>query len=213
MRQTPINFQSHGLDLEGVIATPEGLTPPFPGAVLCHPHPAIGRNMETPVIMALARSLDGAGIATIRFNFRGVGDSQGTFSQGVEEAQDVSAALDLFRDWRGINARRMALVGYSFGSQVILRGLDDFKKAKALVLVSPPISSFVGSTIYSDRRPKLFLVGERDRLVRPQALQEQAASFPLPGFIEVMPGAYHTWRGHEEEVAERVARFLAGTLL
>ena len=212
MRQIPINFQSHGLDLEGVITTPEGLAPPFPGAVLCHPHPALGGNMEHPVIMALARSLDGAGIATIRFNFRGVGDSQGTFSQGREPAQDVSAALDLFRDWQGINARRMALVGYSFGSQVILQWLNNFRKAKALILVSPPISSFVGSSIYKDRRPKLFLVGERDRLVRPQALQEQVASFSLPGIIEVMPGADHTWRDHEGDVAEMGARFLMNTL-
>ena len=67
---------------------------------------ALGGNMENPVIMALARSLDRAGFATIRFNFRGVGDSQGTFSQGMEAAQDVSAALNLFRDWRGIDARR-----------------------------------------------------------------------------------------------------------
>ncbi len=212
MRQTPISFQSHGLALEGVIATPEGLAPPFPGAVLCHPHPALGGNMENKVIMALARSLDGAGIATIRFNFRGVGDSQGTFSQGQEEAQDVTAALDLFRVWRGINSKRIALVGYSFGAQVILRGLGKFKSAEALVLLSPPISSFSRSLAGTDRRPKLFLVGERDRLVRSQALQEQVAAFPQPGGVEVMPRADHSWRGHEEQVAQRVARFLAQTL-
>ncbi|MSQ22189.1 MAG: hypothetical protein EXR53_02625 [Dehalococcoidia bacterium] len=212
MRQTPINFQSHGLALEGVIVTPEGLAPPFPAAVLCHPHPALGGNMDNPVIMALARSLDGAGIATIRFNFRGIGGSLGTFSQSGEESADVRAALDLFRRWQGINSKRMALVGYSFGAQVILRGLGDLKKANVLVLLSPPLSSFGRSPIGTDHRPKLFLVGERDRLVRPQALQEQVAVFPQPGVIEVMPRADHSWRGHEEQVAQRVARFLAQTL-
>ena len=212
MRQTLIGFQSHGLALDGVITTPEGLAPSFPGAVLCHPHPALGGNMDNPVIMALARHLDGAGIATMRFNFRGVGTSQGTFSQGAEEAQDVRAALDLFRGWPDTNSRRMALAGYSFGSQVILRGLGGLKKAKAIVLLSPPISSFVHSFIGKDPRPKLFLVGERDRLVRAQALQEQVAAFPSPGIMEVMPGADHSWRGHEEEVAQRVAGFLAKTL-
>ncbi len=212
MRQTPISFQSHGLALEGIITTPEGLAPPFPGAVLCHPHPALGGNMENPVIMALARSLDSGGIATIRFNFRGVGGSLGTFSQSGEEAGDVSAALNLLRGWRGINSRRMALVGYSFGAQVIVRGLSDLKKAKALVLLSPPLSSFARSPIGTERRPKLFLVGERDRLVKAQALKEHVDSFASPGTIEVMPQADHSWRGHEEEVAQRVCRFLVETL-
>ena len=212
MRQTPVNFKSNGLTLEGVITLPEGLSGPFPAAVLCHTHPLFGGNMEEPVVMALARALGVAGLASFRFNFRGVGNSQGTFSKGEKESHDLSAALDLFRGWSGINARRLALVGYSFGAQVILRGLRTFKRTQALALVSPPLSSFAHSSVATDRRPRLFLVGESDQLVGAGSLQEQVAAFSAPSTLEVIPDVDHAWRGHEEEVAERVARFLARVL-
>ena len=212
MRQTPVNFKSKGLVLEGVISVPQELSGPFPGAVLCHTHPLFSGNMEETVSMALARALDEAGIASFRFNFRGVGNSQGTFSKGEEESHDVHAALDLFKGWPGINARQLALVGYSLGAQVILWGLQTFKRAQALALVSPPLSSFAHSSVATDHRPRLFLVGESDLLVGAKSLQEQVAAFSIPGTTEVIPGADHSWRGHEEEAAQRVARFLAQVL-
>ena len=212
MRQTPVNFKNKGLTLEGVISTPQELSGPFPGALLCHPHPLFGGSMENSVVIALARALDGVGIASFRFNFRGVGESQGTFSKGENETQDLNAALNLFSGWPGINSKRLALAGYSFGAQVILQGLQRYKRAKALALVSPPLSSFTRSRVATDKRPKLFLVGARDRLVVAQTLQELVTAFPVPGTMKVVPGADHSWQGHEQEVAQLVAGFLAKVL-
>ena len=212
MRQTAISFKCKNISLEGALTFPQELTGPFPAAVLCHPHPLFGGNMENGVIMALARALDASGIATLRFDFRGVGTSEGKFSNGKEERQDLRAALDLVKKWPGINGKRLALVGYSFGAQVILQGLSDYKEAKALALLSPPLSSFAGSTVARNRRAKLFMVGEADRLANAQRLQEQVATLPPPVTFEVIPGTDHSWRGHEEEVAQRVAAFLAEAL-
>ena len=168
--------------------------------------------MDNPVVMALALALAEAGIATFRFNFRGVGDSQGVFSKGEEEPQDLRSALDLLKGWPGIDRKRLALVGYSFGGQVVLLGLRGYRAARALALVSPPLSSFPKSTVDRDKRPKLFLVGERDRLVEASRLQEQVAGFPVPGTVEVVPGADHSWRGLEDELTQRVTRFLVQVL-
>ena len=207
--QTRVGFRSKRLVLEGVVSLPEGLSGQLPGAVICHPHPAFGGNMDHAMVVGLARALNEAGIASLRFNFRGVGDSEGTFSNGAEESQDLLAALEFLKIWPGVKGRKLALVGYSFGAAVILRGLRRYKAARALVLLSPPLSSVDDSSVARDRRPKLFLVGEIDRLVEAQRLQERLAACVVPAAVEVVPGADHSWMGREVEVAQRVARFLA----
>ena len=168
--------------------------------------------MHNPVVNALVRALDGAGMASLRFNFRGVGDSDGEFSNGEYEAIDAAAALDTFRHWPGIDGARLALVGYSFGAQVILKKLSMYKAAKALVLISPPLPSFAGSSVGEDPRPKLFLVGQRDRLVGASRLQEQISAFQTPATMETVPQGDHSWTGLEDTVAAKVAGFLREVL-
>ena len=212
MHPTAISFKSKDLTLEGVVATPEGLPGTFPVAVLCHPHPLFGGSMDNTVVMAIARAIDATGIATLRFNFRGVGTSEGEFSKGAEEQQDLLAALKLVKQLPHLDARRLALVGYSFGAQVILQGLDKYKRAKALALLSPPLTSFNGSPVATHRKPKLFLVGDADRLAQADRLQEQIAALHPSTRLQVIPGADHSWRGREEAAAQRVAQFLIEVL-
>jgi hypothetical protein len=209
MHQTAITFLSKEFPLEGVISLPDGFTPPYPAAVLCHSHPAFGGSMEHPVVLAIARVLDQRGMATLRFNFRGVGESQGAFSSGQEEWRDVPAALEMLRRWPLVNRGRVALVGYSLGAQAILQGLGNLKGAVAFALISPPLHAFEGSPVGKGKRPRLFIVGERDRLVGAQALREVVDAFERPAQLVVSPGADHTWRGHESELAELVAAYLA----
>ncbi|MBI4312011.1 MAG: alpha/beta hydrolase [Chloroflexi bacterium] len=213
MRQTAISFSSKGLTLEGVLSTPEGSSPPYPAVLLCHAHPALGGAMESPLILSLARAIDERGIASLRFNFRGVGGSQGQFTNGQEEWQDVAGALHVLERWPGVDRKRLATAGYSFGAQAVIRGMAELKPAIAFVLVSPPLSSFSGSPLGKDKRPRLFLVGERDRLVGASRLREVNALFEHPADLEVVLGADHSWRGHEEALAQRVADFLAERLL
>ena len=81
MRQSAVSFITKGLTLEGIIALPDG-EGPFPGVVMCHPHPLMGGNMDNNVVVAVTFGLADAGIASLRFNFRGVGNSQGETRQG-----------------------------------------------------------------------------------------------------------------------------------
>ncbi len=212
MRQTAIGFRSQSLELEGVLSLPEG-GGPIPGAVaLCHAHPALGGSMEEPVILAMARELAAHGIASLRFNFRGVGKSGGSFSNGEEEPQDVAAALDLLAAWPGLDGKRLGVAGYSFGALAVLKGFDRLKKARAFVFVSPPLSALPESPVGKDKRPRLFLVGERDRLVGAGLLRQKAALFAQPAPVEVTPGADHVWRGREALVGQRVGAFFAQEL-
>ena len=212
MRQTAVSFKSKGLTLEGVLTVPQGQTGPFPAAVLCHPHPLFGGTMDNNVIAAVAEALDGVGIATLRFNFRGVPPSEGKFDDDKGEQQDIRAALDILKRWSDIDGKRLALVGYSFGAQVILRGLGKYGAARVLALISPPLPAFDDSPIAKSSTAKLFLIGSGDRLIGPEQLRKRVAALPPPTEFREIPEADHMWRGHEHEAAEHVAEFLAAVL-
>ena len=85
MRQSAVSFKAKGLNFEGVVAQPEGAMGPMAAVVFCHPHPLFGGNMDNSVVLALANSLVDKGFATLRFNFRGVGNSEGEHSKGELE--------------------------------------------------------------------------------------------------------------------------------
>jgi len=105
-------FGEKGMRLEGLYATGSGKR----GAVVCHPHSLRGGDMHNPVVETLARALFGAGFSTLRFNFRGVGASDGIFDEGQGERDDLQAAK-AFLEARGV--REILPAGYSFGAWVI----------------------------------------------------------------------------------------------
>ena len=212
MRQTSISFKSKGAVLEGVLASPQGLSGPFPAAVVCHPHPLFGGDMENGLVVAVCRALNENGFVTLRFNFRGVGNSEGEFTKGEVELDDVGAALDLLRGWRDVDRKRLGLAGYSFGASMVLSGLSRYKAARAFALVAPPLASVGTNGDRRTGRPMLFIVGDRDRLVPGDSLKENVdTAYPSADFLTVA-GADHSWRGYEDEAARRVADFFVETL-
>ncbi len=141
VKESEVTFSSGELLLEGVLATPEGKAP-FPAVVICHPHPLYGGSMDNNVVNSICEALVGASIAALKFNFRGVGRSQGEFNQGVGEQEDVSAAISFIIGVGGVDSAKIGLVGYSagagFGFPV---GVED-SRIKAMAAVSPPLSMF-----------------------------------------------------------------------
>ena len=212
MRQTAIAFRSKRLSLEGVLALPEGLSQPYPALVMCHPHPMLGGNMDNPVVTSVCRAATEAGFASFRFNFRGVEGSEGEFTNGDAEHNDIKSALNIMRRWPGVDGKRIALCGYSFGAGAILRGLRYFKAARSLALIAPPLSSIEESRIIKDKRPKLFVVGQNDRLVSSVELQRTLDMVREPLQFREIAGGDHSLSGLEWEVADEVTGFVAGTL-
>ena len=212
MRQTAIAFKSKGLTLEGVLALPTELPQPYPALVMCHPHPMLSGNMDHSVVSTVCRAVSDAGFASFRFNFRGVEGSEGEFKNGEAVHDDIKAALNLIRRWPGVDGKRVALGGYSFGAGAILRGLRHFRTARSLVLIAPPLSSIGDSRIVKDKRRKLFVVGQNDRLVSSVELQRVLDGVREPlQFREIADGD-HSLSGCEWEVADQVISFIKGGL-
>src|SRR5258707_15303458 len=115
MKEVPISFRSGELTLEGLIANPGG---DAPAAVVCHPHPMYGGSMFNNVVEAILGALWELGYATLRFNFRGVGGSEGEHDGGRGEAVDAAAAMAFLLTQPGVSKAGAMMAGYSFGAMV-----------------------------------------------------------------------------------------------
>lgn len=194
------------------MASPQGLSGTIPGVVVCHPHPLFGGDMDNSLVVSVCRALVEEGFATLRFNFRGVGNSGGHFTKGDMEREDVRVALEFLTQWPGVNKGRLGMAGYSFGALTVISGISDYRASRAFVLISPPLSALQNSGVAMDKRPKLLLVGDRDRLVPYSSLKEASDSLSTALTLEVVQGADHSWRGYEDEAARRTAGFFVDTL-
>jgi len=205
-----VNFPCGHITLEGVLHRPDA-PGPFPGVVVCHPHPLYGGTMDSPVILSICRALKTRGIASLRFNFRGVGRSEGSYAEGVGEREDARAALDFLSQQEVVDRSRLGLCGYSFGTIVGLPVADQDDRVKALAGVSPFFSS--PELLQNFHRPKFFICGSRDDFVDLEELRRRVAELPEPKELEIIPGADHFWWGYVEELSTKVADFFAAALV
>ncbi len=209
MRQSAVTFKADGLSFEGVVAQPEGEASGLPGVVVCHPHPLFGGNMDNNVVMSVCFALAEQGIVTLRFNFRGVGASEGEHTKGEQEYKEAKAALDLIKAWPGVNARRVGLAGYSFGASVVLGSEALQKSAKAVALISPPIRALESSPLRKRKQPVFLISGDRDKLVQSDEFEPVLSSFQNEPDCHIVEGADHYWVGYEDQLGPRINRFFA----
>lgn len=208
MKNEDITFPCQGLSLEGICHIPEG-DGPFAAAVVCHPHPLYGGDMDNNVVLAICQALVQRSILALRFNFRGVGRSQGSFADGIGEQEDVAAALSYLATRPEVDSKRLGLAGYSFGASVALSLAPRLSQVEALALVSPPPAISPLEQLKDYLKPKLLLCGSRDPFVPWQELERLSQSLPEPKAFEVIPRADHFWWGFEAKVAERLGDFMA----
>lgn len=204
-------LKSDGLSLEGVLTYPAG-SGPFPAAVVCQPHPLYGGNMNNNVVMAIHYALVGRGIAALRFNFRGVGASEGRFADGVGEQNDVRAAFDFLAADDAIDRDRLALTGYSFGAGVAAVVAPSDARVKVFAAVAPPLASVAAEAFQAFSGGKLIVVGDRDDFSSAPALQTVIGMLSEPKRLLVVPGVDHFWWGAERIAADAVADFVAQAL-
>ena len=217
MRQSAITFKTKGLNFEGVVATPDdadGKTSDgkFPGVVICHPHPLFGGNMDNNVVLAMAFDLVEQGFAVLRFNFRGVGNSEGEHAKGEKEFEEALGALDFMRAWQQVDGNRMGILGYSFGTGVILGSPTLQKQPKVFAFVSPSLERLKSTPLQNDKRPKFIITGNRDKLAGAEGLQEVLDSFVQPPAFHVIDGADHFWMGRESQMVPLVSQFFLENL-
>jgi uncharacterized protein len=175
-------------------ASPRGV------AVLCHPHPVHGGTMDNKVIQTLARAFVQLGYRAVRFNFRGVGTSQGQWDEGRGEIDDAMAVAQAYRD----EALPLALAGFSFGGYVashIAARLAAGGTPARLVLVGPATSTFGMADVAPDT---LVIHGEADDVVPLQATLDWARLQQLP--VVVLPGVGHYFHGQLTRLRDLVVQ-------
>jgi alpha/beta superfamily hydrolase len=204
----PITFTSESLTLEGVLHQSPSV--PFPAAVVCHPHPLFGGDMNNSVVVAVCQALAEAGIASLRFNYRGVGRSEGKYGDGLGERTDAVAALAYLHRLADVDQDKVGIVGYSFGATVALTAADE-EVAAAAAISTPSFSQ--GIPALAIRCPALLISGEQDEVAPSASLAALARTIGPQCQATVVPGADHFWWGYEEELAELVAQFFRRCLV
>lgn len=171
--------------------------------------------MRLPVMEATARELATRGLIALRFNFRGVGRSEGSFGDGAAEVADVKGAVDFLRDRGDVDTSRLYLMGYSFGAAVGLRCVEEGSPISAVAALCLPLADVSILPLEEEfwhkwAKPKLFLAGDRDAICPLTELQPLVERLSEPKQLTVLEGADHFLWGREQEVAGHIAGYLGG---
>ncbi|MCH7483766.1 MAG: dienelactone hydrolase family protein [Chloroflexi bacterium] len=193
------------ITLEGLLHLPDGAGP-FPGIVVCHPHPQYGGDMYNNVVGALVRAALDSSFAALRFNFRGVGESEGTHAGGRAEPDDVKAACAFLAGQPEIDSGRVALAGYSFGAAMALLASADVSPSGLALVSLPTIAGELSPP--NGAFPLLLVSGDRDEYSDTTALANLAEAAGERARLEVMPGVDHFWAGSDDRLIETTAAFL-----
>ena len=202
-------FPCNEIQLEGILLVPEG-NGPFPAVIVCHPHPLYGGDMDNNVVTSVCNALGRSSIASLRFNFRGVGNSSGSYSEGLGEQDDLRAALDFILTLREIDSRRIGLAGYSFGGMVANSVAMKDNHVKRLALISPALERTGWAQLKEYTLPKLIIIGEEDTTIVFRPFQR---FFGDAGHYQIVTGADHFWSGFEGQISEKIAHFFHDDLL
>jgi len=197
-----VRFNSGSLELEGLYEKKNGAR----GVVVSHPHPLYGGDMTSPVVESVAAAFSRKGYSTLRFNFRGVGGSSGSYDNGRGEQEDILAAVAFLLE-QGIHSLHLA--GYSFGSWVLARIPGFPSEVSGLTFISPPLALL--PLAESLRLPLLRLVitGEEDEIAPPELVRQALADWNDKARFELIQGADHFYFGSFRDLESRIEDFLA----
>ena len=182
-----------------------------PVALILPPHPKAGGNMDYPVVAQLYLLFIKRGFSTLRFNFRGVGRSQGEFDAGIGELSDAATALDWLQG-NNPTASQCWIAGYSFGAYIGMQLLMRRPETDGFISVSPPANMYDFSFLAPCPASGLFLHGTNDTVTPSVEVDRVVAKLRTQKGIvidyELVENATHFWGGQVDEVERRVATYL-----
>jgi alpha/beta superfamily hydrolase len=201
------------LDLEGPAGRleallDEGTTPPRAAVVFGHPHPMHGGTMHTKAVYQGAKGLTRIGCSVLRFNFRGVAGSAGTFDDGDGEKADFTAAIDLMAT--RYPGSPIWAAGFSFGSWVALEVGAADPRVSVLIGIAPPVNrdGYTWEHTLESEKPKFFVQGDLDELCPLQDMWAFYAKLKEPKELVVIDGARHLFDGKTREVGDALEGLL-----
>ena len=202
MAEEPVFFMSGTLQIQGLLQTKPG----DKGVVITHPHPLYGGSMYNNVVESLVYAYKQAGYATLRFNFRGVGSSQGEYDHGQGEQEDVKTALHYLAE-QGKNV--VDLAGYSFGAWVNALARPEGDIVQRMVMVSPPVAFLDFGPPQSIPQLRLVVAGSRDEIAPPELIQTTLPNWNPGARLEIIEGADHFYGGHTAKLESILTDYFA----
>jgi len=203
MAEEPVFFMSGTLQIQGLLQTKPG----DKGVVITHPHPLYGGSMYNNVVESLVYAYQQAGYATLRFNFRGVGSSQGKYDDGQGEQEDVKAALHYLAE-QGKNV--VDLAGYSFGAWVNALARPEGDIVQRMVMVSPPVAFLDFGPPQSIPQLRLVVAGGRDEIAPSELIKTILPNWNSSARLEIIEGADHFYGAYTEKLESILTDYLAG---
>jgi alpha/beta superfamily hydrolase len=192
-------IRSGDLELEGLFETDRTTR----GVVITHPHPLYGGDMHNPVVDAIRRAYRMKGVATLRFNFRGTGKSEGQHDNGIGEQNDVLAALSFLM---GSGFQLVDLAGYSFGAWVNALTLQGEGRTEHLIMVSPPVGFIDFASIGSLPGLRLVVTGSRDEMAPPGVIQQMLPTWNPSAHFYIIDGSDHFYSRHTRQLEDVLGR-------
>jgi alpha/beta superfamily hydrolase len=184
-----IKFSSESYSIEGLLEKNSDTR----AAVITHPHPLYGGNMHNHVVMAITRAYQKTGYTSLRFNFRGVGGSQGSYGDGIGEQEDVRSAIAYLTE---LGVSRIDLAGYSFGAWVNAHLSCRQEGIANMVMVSPPLAFIGFESVTGIDCLKLVVTGSRDDIAPPDLIKQSYPQWNPEAHFEVIIGADHFYDGY-----------------
>ncbi len=183
-----VRFSSENYEIEGLLNKKDDKK----GVVVTHPHPLYGGDMYNLVVETIVHVYNIQGYSTLKFNFRGVGKSQGKYDNGDGEQKDVVAALSFLGD---MGMEQIDLAGYSFGAWVNAHAVQEDVLVKNMVMVSPPARFMDFSTIGPMDCLKFIVTGSRDDIAPADVVEQMCSVWNPNARFEVIEGADHFYGG------------------
>jgi len=198
-----ITYTSDGIAIEGLLQRISEK-----GVVVTHPHPLYGGDMYNPVVASIIKAFEINGFSTLRFNFRGVGHSQGSHDYGTGERRDVINALS-FLTKQGIT--ECALAGYSFGAWVNANMSCHEAAPADTIMVSPPVAFMDFSTIKHLPSLKLVVGGGRDEIGPPKTIEKLLPDWNSNARLEILQSADHFYTGCLDDLTTVIDNYIRST--
>lgn len=203
MTEEKVFFQAGDVKIEGLLDNAPGEE----GVVVTHPHPLYGGDMHNNVVETIVHAYREKGYTTLRFNFRGMGQSTGSYDEGIGEQEDVRAGLAYLGE---LGKSSIDLAGYSFGVWVNALGLKGFGKARRLIMVSPPVSFLDFSFLDYNEKIQLVIAASQDDIGPPDMIKEMIPVWNPEARLEIIQGADHFYWGKNGDIKRIIQEFLEG---
>ncbi|MCD6298407.1 MAG: alpha/beta hydrolase [Deltaproteobacteria bacterium] len=201
MTEEKVFFQAGDVKIEGLVYNSSGEK----GVVVTHPHPLYGGDMHNNVVETIVEAYQDKDYTTLRFNFRGMGQSEGTYDEGIGEQEDVRASLAYLGE---LGKTSIHLAGYSFGAWVNALGLKSFDLARRTVMVSPPVNFLDFSFLDYSEKIQLVIAASRDDIGPPDMIKEMIPVWNPEAQFEVIQGADHFYCGKNGDIKRIIQEFL-----